>query len=194
VEGGGRIPPRLGLRVRFEPRSEFGSVIEVPVRQTVFPVTLMEEETYDVFLPNLPEEFYISAVRVGGVNVLATGLAGAGASREPFEIVVDSRGGRITGLVMGPQGEVWSGAHLVLIPDPPAGRLQQYIETSADEYGRFLVHGIAPGRYTLIGWLDEPPCEFFDADAQDGCRAAGMAVTVDPSSAQDFIFNARGGR
>ena len=80
------------------------------------------------------------------------------------EVVLDSRGGRVGGQVVGPDGDVWSGANLMLVPDPFNGRLQSYREGSADEYGQFKIRGVAPGKYTLLAWLDELPCDPYDAD------------------------------
>ena len=101
----------------------------------------------------------LSMVRVNGGDVRANGLAGSMASNVLLELVVDSRGGRVSGLVLGPDGNVWSGASPMLIPDPPQGRLQSYRETAANEFGQFQIRGIplagrAPLRLSTIprGW------------------------------------------
>ena len=113
-------------RVTLEPRSERGAIAEAAPRFTSepFAVTVMPDETYDVFVRNLPDNFYVSAVRVNGTDVRALGLSGSMAGELPFEIVLDSRGGRINGRVFGPNGDVWSGASMVLIPESPADHLQ----------------------------------------------------------------------
>jgi hypothetical protein len=77
--------------------------------------------------------------------------------------------------VFGPDGSVWSGASLALVPDPPQGRLQSYRTGLADEYGQFQIRGVPPGRYTLIAWLDDPPCDVYDPSGLEACRATGMA-------------------
>jgi hypothetical protein len=180
-------------RVTLEPRSERGAIAEAAPRFAAepFTVTVMPDETYDVFVRNLPENFYVSAVRVNGTDVRALGLAGSMAGELPFEIVLDSRGGRIDGRVFGPNGDVWSGASMVLIPESPADHLQAYRETAADEYGIFQIAGVPPGKYTLAAWLDDPPCDVYDPDGLDGCRASGMAVTVDANSQQTIAFNVK---
>ena len=121
----------------------------------------------------------------------ALGISGSMATAVPFEIVLDSHGGRLNGRVFGPSGDVWSGASLVLIPDSPADHLQAYRETAADEYGIFQIAGIPPGKYTLVGWLDDAPCDVYDPDGLDGCRTTGMAVTVGASSQQTVAFNVK---
>jgi len=180
-------------RVTLEPRSERGAIAEAAPRfaSDPFTVTLMPDETYDVFVRNLPESFYVSAVRVNGTDVRALGLAGAMASSVPFEIVLDSRGGRLDGRVFGPGGDVWSGASIALIPESPADHLQSYRETAANEYGIFQIAGIPPGKYTLVGWLDDPPCDVYDPGGLDACRTAGTAVTVEASSQQTIALNVK---
>jgi carboxypeptidase family protein len=182
-----------GPRVTLEPRSERGAIAEAAPRfaSEQFAVTLMPDETYDVFVRNLPDNFYVSAVRVNGTDVRALGLAGSMAGTLPFEIVLDANGGRINGRVFGPNGDVWSGASMVLIPESPADHLQAYRETAADEYGIFQIAGIPPGKYTLAAWLDDPPCDVYDPDNLDGCRTSGMAVTVDANSQQTIAFNVK---
>jgi hypothetical protein len=196
IEGGPNPPDarsNAALRVTLEPRSERGAIAEANPRSTSaqFTVTLMPEETYDVFVRNLPDNFYVSAVRVNGTDVRGLGLAGSVGDSVPFEIVLDSRGGRLDGRVFGPNGDVWSGASMVLIPDSPSDRLQSYRETAADEYGIFQIAGIPPGNYTLVAWLDDPPCDVYDPNGLDGCRTTGMAVTVGVSSQQRIAFNVK---
>ena len=58
---------------------------------------------------------------------------------------------------------------MMLVPDPPRGRLQDYRQASADQYGQFQIRGVAPGKYSLVAWLEEPPCDVYDPDGLDAC-------------------------
>jgi Carboxypeptidase regulatory-like domain len=178
-------------RVTLEPRSERGAIVEADpgFNSAPFPATVMPDETYDVFVRNLPDNFYVSAVRVNGTDVRGLGLTGSMASGVPFEIVLDARGGRLDGRVFGPNGDMWSGASVVLIPESPADHLQSYRETAADEYGMFRMVGVAPGSYTLVAWLDDPPCDVYDPNGLDDCRSTGMAVTVAANSQQTIALD-----
>jgi hypothetical protein len=193
IEGSSDQTSKASPRVTLEPRSERGAIAEAAPRFNAepFPVTLMPEETYDVFVRNLPDNFYVSEVRVNGTDMRALGISGAMAGSLPFEIVLDSRGGRLDGRVYGPNGEVWSGASLVLIPDSPSDHLQSYRQTAADEYGIFQIPGIPPGRYTLVAWLDEPACDVYDPDGLEGCRVSGTTVTVAANSRQTVALNVK---
>jgi hypothetical protein len=73
---------------------------------------------------------------------------------------------------------VASGATIALIPDPPSGRVQAYQATSADEYGSFTLQGLAPGKYLLVGWLDQPPCEIYNPDDFAACQAQGYSFSI----------------
>ncbi|HEY2844213.1 MAG TPA: carboxypeptidase-like regulatory domain-containing protein [Bryobacteraceae bacterium] len=183
-------------RVTLEPRSERGAIAEASpgFNSQPFAITVMADETYDVFVRNLPDNFYVSAVRVNGTDVRALGLAGSMAGGVPFEIMLDSRGGRVDGRVYGPNGDVWSGANLALIPESPAEHWQSYRETAADEYGAFKIAGVPPGKYTLVGWLDDPPCDVYDPDGLEACRVSGTAVTVDANSQQTVALNVKAPR
>jgi hypothetical protein len=182
-------------RVILEPRSDNRPVVQATVSNTntgmELDAAVMTDDVYDVFVDNLPEDYYLSSVRAANFDVRATGLAGNQASIGPFELFLDPRGGQVLGRVFDPEKNVWSGANVMLIPDPPDARLQDYRSAGADQYGQFQIHGVAPGKYTLIAWLDEAPCDYFDPGALDGCRATGMPVTVDASSSQNFDFNVK---
>lgn len=189
---GADAPRGYEARVVLEPRSERGGVITPSPQRGKFDVTLAPSETYDVFVNNLPGDLYVSEVRVLGDDVRASGLSAYMVSNQPFQIVLDSRGGRIAGRVSsassasGFNDPAWPGASVALIPDPPRNRLQQYRETSADDYGRFQVNGIVAGRYILTAWLDEPGCDIFDEANLDACRATGMTVDVVGGSLQEL--------
>jgi hypothetical protein len=186
VDGGVKLDDQV--RLRFEPRNERGKVVEASKVAGVdgFHFSLMGDDVYDLFVTNLPNDFYVSAVRVNGVDVMPIGIEGIGATaNRPIEVVVDARGGRVSGRVLGSDDSLWSRASVVLIPDPPRGRVQAYREGAADENGLFLLRGVAPGKYILVGWLDEPPCDYYDPDGLGSCRAVGMSVDVEEAGEQN---------
>jgi hypothetical protein len=186
VEGG--VTLNDPVRLRFEPRNERSKIVDVSqdVGNNGFRFSLMENDVYDAFVTNLPNDFYLSAVRVNGADMMAFGIDGAAASVDrTFELVLDSRGGRVSGRVLGSDGNVWSRASVALIPDPPRGRVQSYREGAADENGLFQIRGVAPGRYVLVAWLDDPPCDYYDPDGLAACRAAGISVEVREAGEQN---------
>lgn len=192
IEGGGKVEWRQALTAVLSPRSDHATSVSAGVRAGAFEFWVTEGVTYDIDIRNLPEDFYISGATLNGSNVLDLGLAGSGVSFDnPFEIVIDARGGKVAGQVMEPDGNVWSGASLMLVPDPAQGRLQSYREGYANQDGQFLIRGVAPGKYVLLAWLDDVPCDVYDVDNLGPCRVAGMAVTVAPGGQENVTFTAK---
>jgi hypothetical protein len=186
VDGGVQIAEPVALR--FEPRNERAKLVEAQQDASGnYTFALMGDELYDPFVSNLPNDFYLSAVRVNGVDAMPLGIPGSAASlSRPLELVLDSRGGRVSGRVLGSDDSLWSRASMALIPDPPAGRVQSYQEGAADENGLFQFRGVAPGKYVVVAWLDDPPCDYYDPDQVLSCRAVGASVEVQQASQQNI--------
>ena len=197
TEGPGVLPANSAPRITLEPRSINAQVCSTSASadkesgELAFNCNIQRDEIYDVFADSLPDDFYLSQVRVGGTDVKAVGLPGSVISKTPFEVLLDSRGGRVSGVIAGSEGLVWSGAAVALIPDPPARRWQDYRFVSADANGRFLFRGVAPGTYTLLGWLDQTPCDVYDPEGLDRCRATGTSLTVSAGTEQTLILTMR---
>jgi Carboxypeptidase regulatory-like domain len=182
------------VSIRLEPRNERAKMVNAQEADREFRFLLAAGELYDLFVENLPNDFYVSSVRVNGVDALPFGIHGNAASSDrPFEIVLDSRGGSVSGRVLGSDDSLWSRASVALIPDPPVGRVQSYREGAADENGLFLIHGVAPGKYILVTWLDDAPCDYYDREDLGGCRAVGMTVWVQQASQQDVELKMKAG-
>ena len=190
-EDGKSLPVNRVFRVDLEPRSDSGQAVQPDIRGTDFSMAVMRDEVYDVFVDNLPDDFYLSAVRIGGADVRSSGLPGNLASQTPFDIVLDSRGGKVSGLVFGPDGEVWSGANLMLLPEDPLKNLQSYRPGGADQYGQFQIRGIAPGKYTLVAWLEAPSCDLYDAGNLEDCRVTGMPLSIAQADNQNVTLNVK---
>jgi hypothetical protein len=184
-----------GLVVELEPRRSTA----VPVRANVdehlqFALPFLPQETYDLMVFNLPEDVYLEAVRVGRNDRLASGLeAEAGADPEEVEVVLSTRGGKVLGraVTATDSSVVATGASVLLIPDPPVGRVSAYRLTYADQYGNFLIHGVAPGNYIALAWFDQPPCEVNNPEDLAACRAQGVKVSVSEEALESMQVTAR---
>lgn len=121
--------------------------------------------TYQVRTSGLPEGYYLKSVRLGGSDVLESGLT-VSHSQPPgrLEITVSPDGGRIEGLVTNDQNPV-SGAQVVLVPDPPhRGRAELYSTMATDAFGRFAMLGLFPGSYKLFAWEPVQGTDYVDPD------------------------------
>jgi hypothetical protein len=178
-------------QVVLEPRSERGAPVSLGAKPRQ-EVSLAPYETYDVFIANLPDDLYIEQVRVDGRDVRASGLSGNMASERPFEIRLASNGGRLAGVVsVGSSRTPWSGATVTLIP-VVRDQLQHYRETFAGAGGEFRFGATAPGRYIVVPWFEEPPCDLYDESTFDGCRIAGMVVDIKADSESALMIEGKG--
>ena len=172
---------RMGaLRVTIEPRSDLNPSANSQVKEDgTFQVKVAPGESYDVFVSNIPGNYYLKSVRLGNMDIGPEGISGsAAAATVPLEVTLSGKAGTILGRAYLNDGNVAGGASLMLVPDPIRGRLNAYMSTNADEYGIIQMAGITPGRYTLFAYYDEPPCNFWDETALVSCRAQGRTVDV----------------
>jgi len=176
-----------GLVVAFEPRrgTAFPSRAQVS-RFRDFSVPFLPQEIYDLEVLNAPEDTYLKSVLVGNSDRLVSGLeAEPGADPPPAVVVLSTKGGQVFGKAVTTDSMiVASGASVLLIPDPPYGRSQAYRFAYADESGNFLVRGVPPGRYVVVAWLDQPPCEVYNPDDLAACKASGVPVTATEGAVQ----------
>ncbi len=94
-------------------------------------------------------------------------------------------GGRITGVVRSPQNEIVPSGRVVLIPEPAQrDRSDLYKVASLDQYGRFNMQGITPGRYKVFAWDDVPTGAYFDSEFLRPYEDQAKAVTVEKN---DYI-------
>ena len=182
-----------GLVVDLEPRRATTSGVRTSVEKREFEIGYQPQETYDLDVLHAPEDVYLKEVRVGKTDRLASGLeAEPGADAQELEVVLSTRGGKVLGRAVTAinSSVVATGASILLIPDPPFGRSHAYKSAYADQYGNFLVRGIAPGNYIALAWLDEPPCEVYNPSDLAACRAQGVKVAVSEEALESVQLTA----
>jgi hypothetical protein len=174
------LPP--GLAVSLQPRRPLTSATRAQVSENgEFSIPFAPDETYDLYVANAPSNFYVKSVRVANADRLDQGLEASSGSEAPpaLDVVLGAHGGQVLGrAVTADPKVVASGASIALIPDPPSGRVQAYQTANADEYGNFTLQGLPPGKYLLVGWLDQPPCDIYNPDDFAACLAQGYSFTI----------------
>jgi Carboxypeptidase regulatory-like domain len=184
VDGDDSTPPTglpPGLVISMQPRRPIASPTRAQVSETgEFSIPFVPDETYDLYVVNGPSDSYVKSVRVASADRLDQGLeASSGEAPPALDVVLGLHGGQVLGrAVTADPKVVASGATIALIPDPPTGRVQAYQTINADEYGNFLLQGLPPGKYLLVGWLDQPPCEIYNPDDFAACQAQGASLTI----------------
>jgi protocatechuate 3,4-dioxygenase beta subunit len=118
-----------------------------------FVVHNLYDGNYRLHVGGFPEEFYLRSARMGGSEVLETGLTIT--HTEPpgaLDMVLTQNGGRIDGTVVHHQKPA-AGAIVVLVPDPPdRNRGEMYSSKRTDQMGRFSLRGLPPGDFKLFAW------------------------------------------
>ncbi len=151
------------LRVRLEPMNALptgapNARVDADGR---FVVNNVPRAPHRVSVRGLPTDAYVASARVGGQDVLASGV-GIAPDLPGLDFWISGAGARLDGAVeVGDQP--FTGAQVVLIPDD-AGRTDMYKVASADQYGRFSMQGIAPGNYAVYAWEDAPSGAYRDPE------------------------------
>jgi carboxypeptidase family protein len=178
---GDEAPKLPGVVIQLTPRraTAFVSRSQLDQKQG-FAVPFLPQEVYDLDVLNAPEDAYLKSIRVGNSERLFSGLdAEPGDTPQDMEVILGANGGKLLGRAVGTDSSiVASGASVLLIPDIPVSRPQFYKSAFADEYGNFLVKGIAPGAYVVVAWFDQPPCEIYNPNDLPACKAHGTTMTV----------------
>ncbi len=182
-----------GLAISLEPRRPIASSERAQVSENgEFTFPFVPDETYDLYVLNLPSNFYLKSVRLANAERLGQGLEAPADNAPPaLDVVLGAQGGQVAGRAVTTDPKVVaSGANIALIPDPPAGRVQAYQTTHADEYGNFFLQGLPPGKYLLVGWLDQAPCDIYNPADLPVCRAQGVSLTIAEGEEQSVQITA----
>jgi hypothetical protein len=168
------------IGVSLEPRDDTAPAASASVHEDgSFEFDFVPDEIYDIYLENLPEGTYLGSARSGAADLLVSGLkAPPGSAPDPIEIKLSRSGGRVAGVVLNEDRTVAPGVRVDVIPDPPQGRYGAFQSTYANEYGSFELSGLVPGRYIMMAWGGEAPCDIYNPNDLEACLAAGARVTV----------------
>ena len=168
------------LRVRLEPMT--GLPIGEPNARVgddgSFVVDNVPRASHRVSVTGLPSDAYVASARVGGQDVLSSGVQVL-PDMPALEVWISGSGAHLDGAVS--VGDVpFTGAQVVLIPDDPE-RSDLYKVASADQYGRFSFRGIAPGDYRVFAWEDAPSGAYRDPEFVRRYEAWGEQIHVEQS-------------
>ncbi|MFY9530863.1 MAG: carboxypeptidase-like regulatory domain-containing protein [Candidatus Acidiferrales bacterium] len=129
---------------------------------------------------DFPPDFYFKSARANGEEVLEKGLTiGQGGSRGPLVIVLSSAGARVEGSVTDENDSLSVGAVVALVPEGERRKqFRFYKDTTTDQYGKFILRGIAPGEYKLFSWKGVEDNAWEDPDFLKPFESKGVVVTA----------------
>lgn len=131
--------------------------------------------------PGFPPDFYLKSASANGENILEKGLTvRAGSVPGPLEIVLSSAGTRIEGTVTDENELPSAGVVVVLAPEEERRhQFRLYKETTTDQYGQFILRGVAPGTYKLFSWKEVEDNSWQDPDFLASFESKGTKITAE---------------
>jgi hypothetical protein len=140
----------------------------------------LEPRRWSLAVTGAPGDAFLKSARLGGTDVLESGLdLTAGPPAGELEIVLSAAGAQVEGAVVDASERPARGATVVLAPEPRLrvhGRL--FHEATVDKDGRFAFHGIAPGEYKLFAWNELEGEAYRDPDFLRGYEGCGQKIVV----------------
>jgi protocatechuate 3,4-dioxygenase beta subunit len=104
-------------------------------------------------------DWYLKSVMTGGREADDSGISVSGGAMV-LDLLASGNGAVVDGVVTDRKGEAVANAVVIAVPEARLrGRVDRYRKTISDQSGRFTLHGIAPGDYTVFAW------ESVDGDA-----------------------------
>lgn len=101
--------------------------------------------------------------------------------KEQLEIHVNSHGSSVEGLVVDSTDRPLPGALVVAVPEHARNSgVDQSRTSTADQYGQFALHGLAPAKYEIYAWEDIVEGAYYDPDFL--ADYSGSALGIDISS------------
>jgi hypothetical protein len=131
--------------------------------------------------PGFSPDFYMKDALVNGESVLESGLAiPATDGQRSVEIVVSSTSARVDGTVTDENDLPTAGAIVVLVPEEARRKVfRVYKDSTTDQYGKFEMRGIAPGKYKLFAWRDVESDSWQDPDFLKLYEDQGKEITAE---------------
>jgi hypothetical protein len=178
----GRPPENLtDLQIMLEPAANgfLGWLSGRVHKDGSFTVNHVAASQYQLQVQGASEDYYVKSARLGGKDIIESGIDGSHGISGPLEIVLTSSGGQVEGVVLNAEEQPATGAAVVLVPEP-ARRSQSrfYKETTTDQYGRYDIKGIAPGEYKLFAWDDVETGAYEDTEFLKNFEALGESVAI----------------
>jgi hypothetical protein len=175
--------------VALEPREQSifgGGGWSVVTPDGKFALKNVADGDYRLRVLDAEEDCYLKSARWGGEDVLEDGLSiASGKIPGPLEIVLNCAGGTLEGVVLDEQGRPAAEARVVLVPEGER-RSQPHLFKSAtpDQYGHFVMKGIAPGDYKLFAWEEVESGAYLDPEFLKRYEEKGKSVTMGENSKQ----------
>ncbi len=123
-------------------------------------------------------DWYLKSALAGGRDVNDAGITVNGGAAV-LDLVAGANGGVIDGFVVDAKGDPVANAVIVAAPEMRLrARVERYRKTVSDQSGRFTLHGVVPGDYTLFAWESVEGGAYYNPEFLKTCEQQGSAMRV----------------
>jgi len=143
-----------------------------------FTIKEVLDGTYNVKVNGLDKDCYIKEVRFGENALPDTEFRVKGTGGN-LELTVSSAGAEIDGAVLNKDDLPATGVWVVAVPQENKRKyLRLFRSELTDQYGKFELHGLAPGKYKLFSWEGIESNAWEDPDFLKEYETKGTAIEV----------------
>jgi hypothetical protein len=144
------------------------------------------DATYRIEASSECTECYVKSAKINGTDQLEKGVQIVGGVSQVIEVVYGNRSGSVDGVVTKSDQLPARGATVLLVRDPPLqGKLTRFKEGTTDQYGRFTIRGVAPGKYKAFAFATAPGFDdFTDPEFMGPLESKGESVSVEENGKQ----------
>jgi Carboxypeptidase regulatory-like domain len=124
------------------------------------------------------QDWFVKSVEAGGRDVNDAGFSVNG-GLVVMDLVVSGNGSVVDGVVTDNAGQPVSNAVVAAVPEARwREREDRYRQAVSDQRGRFSLHGVRPGDYTLFAWENVESDAYLNADFLKTYEGQGTPVRV----------------
>jgi hypothetical protein len=122
-------------------------------------------------------DLFLKSVLIGGRDLDETINVNGGAI--VLDLLASTNGAVIDGVVSNAKGEPVANAVIVAVPEARLRkRIDRYRKTVSDQSGRFTLHGLPPGDYTVLAWESVDGDAYYNPEFVKSYEGQGIAVKV----------------
>lgn len=122
--------------------------------------------------------WFLKSVTVGGRDVTESGLSINGGAAL-IDLVASADGAMVDGVVLNAKGDPIANAVVVAVPETRLRtRADRFRKSVSDQSGRFTLHGVPPGAYTLIAWESVDGEAYYNPEFLRNYEGQGKSLRV----------------
>lgn len=137
------------------------------------------EGTYRLSVSGQSKDSYVKSIRYASSDALETGFTVGRGTQSSLEVTLSSRGAGVQGAVTDEDKLPVTGVWVVLVPeDARRDQSRLYQKVATDQYGHYLLRGIAPGDYKIFCWDQVEAGAWEDPEFLKAYEDRGQKISV----------------